>query len=140
LQQLSEFAFKTIESDKFIFSDEDIESHPKLASCSKELQGLGLFKATELLSIKKMDNCIWYNFLHLSIHEFLAIFHLKSLKVCEQFEILKTTFFINHYVNVWVMFVGLQQTLTINFLQFSTYSHIYGKSKEAKDQMKFILQ
>jgi len=38
------------------------------------------------------------------------------------------------------MFVGLQQTLTIDFNQFSTYSHIYGKSKETKDQIKLILQ
>jgi len=92
LHQLSEFAFKTIESGKIIFSDEDIESHPKLASCSKELQGLALFKATEHFSIKKMDNCVWYNFLHLSIHEFLAAYYLKSLKLCEQFEILKKAF------------------------------------------------
>ena len=44
LQQLSEFAYKTIESDKMIFSDMDIERlSPSFALSSKELQGLGLF-------------------------------------------------------------------------------------------------
>ena len=82
LNKLSEFAFKMIESDKIIFSDEDIEKFsPELASSSKKLQGLGLLKATEHTSIRKMGGCIWYNFLHLSIHEFLAAYYLKSLTV-----------------------------------------------------------
>ena len=47
LKQLSQFAFKTIASNKVIFSNEDIEElSPNLYEASKELQGLGLFKAT----------------------------------------------------------------------------------------------
>ena len=141
MQQLTEFAFKTIENGKVIFNNEDIERlSPNFALHSKELQGLGLLKATEHFSIKDMDNCVWYNFLHLSVHEFLAAYYLKSLKPSEQFQILKSTFFIEHYINVWDMFIGLQHSMTYKFHQFLTYSHVYGASDEAKDEMKLILQ
>ena len=141
LLQLSEFAFKTMESDQVIFNSEDIEIFSDtFALSSKKLHGLGLFKATEQFSLKKMDNCVWYNFLHLSIHEFLAAFYVKSLNVFEQFKHLKRTFFDQRYFNVWIMFIGLQQVKMYNFHQFLTYSHIYRTSDAALDEMKLILQ
>ena len=140
-QQLTEFAFKTMESDKVMFSNMDIEkfSHA-FALSSMELSGLGLFKATEQFSLKKKKNVMWYNFLHLSIHEFLAAFYIKSLELSEQFKLLKQKFFAQHYLNVWILFVGLQQNFTYNFYQLSAYSHMCGVSNAAKDEMKLILQ
>ena len=141
LLQLSEFAFKTMESDQVIFNSEDIEIFSDtFALSSKKLHGLGLFKATEQFSLKKMDNCVWYNFLHLSIHEFLAAFYVKSLNVFEQFKHLNRTFFNQRYFNVWIIFIGLQQVKMYNFHQFLTYSHMYRTSDAALDEMKLILQ
>ena len=141
LQQLSKFAFETIESDKIIFNDVDIQRlSPNLALSSEELQGLGLFKATKHFDIEKMCNCVWYNFLHLSIHEFLAAYYLKSLEPHEQFKILKKTFFIKRYTNVWVMIIGLNQNMMCYFHQFLTYGHIHAASDATEDQIKLILQ
>ena len=133
VEQISEFAFKTIESDNIIFSNLDIERlSPNLALSIKGLDGLGLLKETGQFSFKMMENCVWYNFLHLSIHEFLAASYLKSHSPSEQFKILKQTFFIKHYyTNVWKMFVGLQQNVVHNFHHLS----IYGESDAAKHQM-----
>ena len=138
-QQLSEFAFKAIENDKLIFTDRDIESlSPNLVAPTKKFYGLGLFKATEHLNMKKIDNCVWYNFLHLSIHEFLAAYYLKSLNISEQFKILENTFFIKRFFNVWVIFVGLQRKATFDFHQFLTYGHINWVSDVAKDQTTIL--
>ena len=139
--QLTEFAFKTMGSDKIMFSNMDIEkfSHA-FASSSSELCGLGLLKVTEHFSLKKKNSVMWYNFLHLSIHEFLAAIYVKSLELSEQFKLIKTNFFAQRYLNVWILFVGLQQSLTYNFHQLSTYSHIYGKCGAAKNEMKLILE
>ena len=38
------------------------------------------------------------------------------------------------------MFIGLQHSKTYNFHQFLIYSHVYGASDVAKDEMKLILQ
>ena len=141
LHLLSEFAFKTIENDKIVFTDMDIERlSPTLASSSKEYQGLGLFRATEHLSIKKMENCIWYNFLHLSIHEFLAAYYLQILEPREQFKILKRTLFIKRYINVWSLFIGLQHDVTYDFHHFLTYSYIQEASDAVKDHVMSLLQ
>ena len=141
LHQLSEFAFKTIEDDKIVFSDMDIERlSPTLASSSKEYQGLGLFRATERLSIKKMENCIWYNFLHFSIHEFLAAYYLNTLEPCEQFKILKRTLFIKRYINVWSLFVGLQDNVVYQFHHFLTYLYIQEASDAVKEHVMLLLQ
>ena len=141
LHQLSEFAFKTIEDDKIVFSDLDIEKlSPRFASSSKEYQGLGLFRATEHLSIKKLKNCVWYNFLHLSIHEFLAAYYLKTLEPCEQFNILKRTLFIKRYINVWSLFVGLQQNVTYDFHHFITYTYMQEATDAVKDHVMLLLQ
>ena len=141
LCQLSEFAFKTIEGDKIVFSDKDIETlSPTFASSSKEYQGLGLFRAAEHLSIKKMESCVWYNFLHLSIHEFLAAYYLKTLEPLEQFKILKRTLFIKRYINAWTMFVGLKQNVTYDFHHFFTYFHIQEASEEVKGHVMLLLQ
>ena len=88
-----------------------------------------------------MCNCVWYNFLHLSIHEFLAACYLKSLDPSEKFQILKQTFFIKRYTNVWNMFIGLQEKVTYKFHQLLTHNHIYEtSSKAAKSQMILIMQ
>ena len=143
LQQLSEFAFKTIKSDKVMFSDVDIESLcPNLALTNKKFRGLGLFKATQHSSIRKISDCVWYNFLHLSIHEFLAAYYFSLLEASKQFQILEQVFFTDGYVNVWVMFVDikLENNETCDFHQFLTYSHICKASGTVKNQLKLILQ
>ena len=141
LHQLSEFAFKTIEDGKIVFSDKDIERlSPSFASSSKKYQGLGLFRATEHLNIKNMENCIWYNFLHLSIHEFLAAYYLKTLEPLEQFKILKRTLFIKRYINAWTMFVGLQHNVTYDFHHSLTYYHIQDTSDAVKGHVMLLVQ
>ena len=139
LRQLSEFAFNTIGSDKLIFSNMDIKRlSPDFASSSKELQGLDLFRATQHLNIANIDSCVWYNFLHSSIHEFLAGYYLNSLQGSEQFGRLKNTFFLKQYTNVWVMFIGLQKC-TCDFHHFTMYTHMHGASDTSLDQMKALL-
>ena len=123
MQQFSKFAFKTIESGKIIFSDVDIERLcPSLALSSKKFQGLGLFKATKHLNFEKANKCDWYNFLHSTIHEFLAAYYLASLSHAEQFEFFRKAFFVERYINVWVMFVDLQKNLSNTLYQFLIYS------------------
>ena len=140
-QQLAEFAFKTIKGDKVMFSYMDIErfSHA-FALSSAELCGLGLFNITERFSLKKKNNVKWYNFLHLSIHEFLAAFYVKSLEISEQFKLLEQHFFAQHYLNIWILFVNLQQNFTYNFHHLLIYSHIYGICDAPEDEMKLILK
>ena len=144
LQELTKFAFEAIGSKNMVFSDADIKKlSPNLALFSKDLQGLGLLKPTEHSDMMEMDeDCagIVYGFLHSSIPKFLAAYYLKSLEASKQFEIVRKHIFIDSYIDVWVMFFGLQQSASYDFHNFLTYTYIRGATDRDQDTMKLILR
>ena len=122
--ELAKFAFETLKcSDMIVFTEEDIERLcPILSSANNDFQGLDLLKSTQYFSMKKMDNCVSYNFLHLSFQEYLAAYYINSLNPCQQFELLKNTLFVDKFTNTWTMFAGLNK-----HVMFKTFNYyIYG--------------
>ena len=122
LSELAKFAFDNLNDDKIVFTTDDIEkSCPNLSLVNKDYQGLGLLKATQYFSMKKVDNCLSYNYLHLSIQEFLAAYYISSLQFCEQFELLKSTLFVERYTNTWIMFASMNKKSMLDILNHSIY-------------------
>ena len=122
LLELSKFAFYNLRGDKIVFTSEDIEkSCPKLSSANNDFHGLGLLKSTQYFSMKKIDNCMSYNFLHLSLQEYLAAYYINSLNPCKQFELLKNSFFSEKYTNTWIMFAGLGKKTMFDYCNYSVY-------------------
>jgi len=103
LKELSEIAFDLLGDDKIVFNNTDIKSKSQLFS--KNLNGLGLLKAVKHFSFN--DNCVSYNFLHFSLQEFLAAFHIVSSNNTEQTRIIKEYFWNDRYLNMWIMYFGL---------------------------------
>ena len=123
--ELSKFAFETLRSDKIVFTAEDIRnSCPSVPSMNSDLQGLGLLKSTHYFSMKKIDNCVSYNFLHLMFQEFLAAYYINSLDPCKQFKLLKSTLLTEKYTNTWIMFVGLNKHKMFHAFNY----YIYGEA------------
>ena len=121
--ELARFAFETLKCSEIVFTEEDIERLcPNLSSANNDFQGLGLLKSTQYFSMKKIDNCVFYNFLHLSFQEYLAAYYINSLNPCQQFELLKNTLFVDKFTNSWTMFAGLNKH--VMFKMFNYY--IYG--------------
>ena len=122
IKELSKFAFDTLKDDKIVFSENDIETLcPNLASANRNFQGLGLLKSTQYFSMKRIKKCLSYNFLHLSIQEFLAAYYIKSLKPNVQFELLKNSLFLNKYLNTWVLFSGLIKSDMFQFFPYAIH-------------------
>ena len=122
LFELSKFAFHNLKDDKIVFTAEDIEKFcPELSSANKNFQGLGLLKSTQYFSMKKIDNCVSYNFLHLSLQEYLAAYYINLLNPCKQFELLKNSFFVEKYTNSWIMFTRLSKKAIFDLLNYSVY-------------------
>ena len=120
--ELSKFAFDSLKDDKIVFTEEDIETLcPNLASANKNFQGLGLLKSAQYFSMKRIENCYSYNFLHLSIQEFLAAFYINSLEASDQFKLLKRTFFVKKYTNTWTLFAGLNKSKMTEFFEYLIY-------------------
>ena len=122
LFELSKFAFYNLKDDKIVFMAEDIEKFcPMLSSANKDFHGLGLLKSTQYFSMKKIDNCVSYNFLHLSLQEYLAAYYINLLNPCKQFELLKNSLFVEKYTNSWIMFARLGKKTMFDLLNYSVY-------------------
>ena len=121
LLNLSEIAFNFLKSGKAIFTDIDFKMVNPSIIQNHNIPGLGLLKSTQHLQADNMNVCFFHNFLHSSIQEFLAAYYVTSQKASSQFELLKSTFFINEYTNVWIVFVSLYKHAFSRFSNYLTY-------------------
>ena len=112
LFELSKYAFNALEIDQVVFTRKDIaKDFPKLANTPETWYGLGLLNTVKYFKIAENSDCISYNFLHQSIQEFLAALYVTTLSEAKQFIIIKKFFFQEKYLNMWIMYIGLNENL-----------------------------
>ena len=124
LLNLSKFAFLTLQSNQKVFSKEDINNIcPNLTLTSSDLDSLGLINAIQYFSTDKGNTRV-FNFLHLSIHEYLAAYYISSIDQCRQFIELENTFLNEMYQETWNMFIAMNKNKKtwLNFQNYSVYS------------------
>ena len=111
LLELSRYAFNTLEIDQVVFTRKAVmKVFPQLAN-AETWYGLGLLNAVKYFKIAENSDCISYNFLHKSVQEYLASFYITTLSEAEQFNFIKQYFFLEKYLNMWVMYIGLNKDL-----------------------------
>ena len=131
LGKLSKLAFEFIKVNQVVFTKEDVESICNNFNLDFDnYHGLGLLNYTGYTKIIGFNKCVYYNFLHLAIQEFLAAYHIDSLDISDQFQLLKSTYFIDSYIQVWIMFIQMNKSNVRTFHQFKTYIHTLGSSNE----------
>ena len=112
LLELCKYAFNALEIDQVVFTRKDItKDFPKLANAPEAWCGLGLLNAVKCFKIAENSDCISYNFLHKSIQEYLAALYVITLSEAEQFSVIKNYFFQDKYLNMWIMYIGLNENL-----------------------------
>ena len=108
ITKLAKISFKFLEKDKIVFSAKDVEEIcPKLNIKSINCTQLGLLKETKYIDLEETNPVLSYNFLHLSLQEFLAAKYVSSLSFFQQVDILQKTFWNARYFNMWIMYMGL---------------------------------
>ena len=108
LKEISKLAFKALEKDKIVFTTVELqETCPCLESQSENWNGLGLLKAVQLFNVKNILRNVSFNFLHFTIQEILAAYHITLMSEGDQLKCMKETFWDNRYYNTWIMYVGL---------------------------------
>ena len=105
LQQVAKFAFKALLADKIVFTAEEISD-----MCKDDPTCYGLLQSVEYQNSVKS-----YNFLHSTIQEYLAAYHIATLQSNEVDQLLKDSFFSGkgssdksiRLSNMWIMYVGI---------------------------------
>ena len=121
-EQLSKFAYSVSihMNDKkimqLVFGLGDIEN-----TCKNFLShgnGLGLLKPASFLDMGIQNKYPSYNFLHKSIQEYMAAYHIASLPPKMLSDLLNRKFWDSSYFNVWVMYVGITRGEQKEFKRF----------------------
>ena len=106
---LCEFALWAMEKDKIVFSHNEIERFfPKgRASVDANLNCFGLMQSFDALLSEGVRQGLSFNFLHLTIQEYLAAFHLVRLPSEKQLEFCVSHTWSVRYDTVWRFFFGI---------------------------------
>ena len=117
--ELCTLAFQALCNDQIVFTKAEIRNICKdIILHSGNWNGLGLLKAVEFYNYKENIKNISFNFLHLSLQETLAAYHITLLSKKKQINLLKEKFLNSRYFNTWIMYVGLTKGQFYAFRQF----------------------
>ena len=115
--ELCQLAYNALHDDKIVFSKNEVQKFCKHLACSNDWSGLGLLKAVEFFNAKDGVN-VSLNFLHLSLQETLAAYHITLLPKNRQINLLKETSLNTRYFNTRIMYVGLTKGQSFAFKHF----------------------
>ena len=136
-KELSRFAFEALKCDKLVFKLTEIqEICPSLTAIPTNWNGFGLLNS--FTYVEDGIKIVTYHFLHFSIQEYMAAYHISTLPEKMQLQLLRETFWLVDYYNTWIMYVGitsgetfsLKHFLSGNPLQFFTRLFKSGISKK----------
>ena len=119
LLEISKLAFTALKDDEIVFSASEIRHFcPSLLEESKHWNGLDLLKAVQYFSLEENKDELFFNFLHYSVQELLAAYHISLMSLTWQIKLLKETFWNSRYFNTWIMYVALTKDQPFAFKHF----------------------
>ena len=140
--ELAKLAYEALVIDKIVFTLPEIkEGCPNLTMTSSNWNGLGLLKAVKCFSEELCNDQVTFHFLHFSLQEYMAAWHISMLPESDQIELLQETFWEHRYYNVWIMYVGITHGNTFalrHFLsgnRFQFYTKLFNTSEVSSEYL-----
>ena len=106
------FVFKRWKDPKIIFTESDLTDSG--IEVTSEFEGFGLLKATHAHQLT--SDTVTYNFLHLTVQEFLCSLYMSTLSQQEQLNLLSEHFI--DYPNVMIFLCGLTRLASNEMIKF----------------------
>ena len=139
IQQLSNLSLQALNKNQLIFTLDEIKQFcPQVESIPGALNAFGLLQAIEHVSI--FETTKTFNFLHLSLQEFLAANYITTLTPHEELSILEKYFWQRSHSNMFTIYISLTKGQRSSFRKFLTGGDdtIAIHSKFLHDQLKSI--
>jgi len=117
VQQLSYLSLKGLNNNKLIFTLEEMRaSCPGIEAIEGALNGFGLLNVIQHFGLA--GKMMTFNFVHFSIQEFLAAYHITQLPPDKVLQVLKTKFWNDIHLNMFAMYTSLTKGQQPAFKQF----------------------
>ena len=117
VRQLSKLSFQSLNSNKLIFTLEEIRAAcPGIEGIEGALNGFGLLQAIQHFGLT--GKTMTFNFVHFSIQEFLAAYHISQLPPDEELRVLEAKFWSDIHSKMFTMYTSLTKGQRFAFKQF----------------------
>ena len=110
------FAYKMLEKEQFVFSEEEMKTAG--TNIEDNNDNYGLLKAVQLNDVENVQHKKVYSFVHFSVQEYLAAYHLSKMYSIAQSFALNHKFWDGKYFGVWRMYAGLTKGGSFPFKAF----------------------
>ena len=105
IQQLSFLSYNALDRNQLTFTLDEIKMVcPQIDGIPEALNGFGLLQAVQYFGIKKS---VALSFVHFTVQEFLAAYHISCLPHYQQYCIIKEKFMSEFYANTFTFYVGM---------------------------------
>ena len=129
IYKLSKLAFEGLHKNHLAFTYDEIEQIcPEVNTTPGALNGFGLLQAVQHYPIKGAGTTVSFNFLHLTMQEFLAAWYISHCTVEQQVQLLEQSFMDSEFwdeldnsnARMWQMYVGIVGVNCNAWVQFTT--------------------
>ena len=117
LSNISVLAYNGVTQDKVVFYSKDLQQ----SNLPCDLLSLGLLQAVEGLTL--ISKFLSYNFLHLSVQELLAAYHISQMPPSEQVKVFKKMFEIAQFLTVLQYYCGFTKLDNPEIQEFISFYH-----------------
>ena len=133
IYKLSRLAFQGLQKNQLVFTFDEIKQVcPEVDNIRGALNGFGLLQAVQHYPVKGAGVTVSFNFLHLTMQEFLAAWYVSHCSIEEQKQLLKQSFMTtkswdelsNSYARMWQMYVGIVGVNYDAWMQFTNENNL----------------
>ena len=126
--KISQVAFKGLQENQLVFTlDEITKVCPDINSTPGAINGFGLLQTVQHYPQEGAGETASFNFLHYTMQEFLAAFHVSTLSDEEQSLLMEKKFWNDRFSFMWMMYVGIVGTKSKLFNDFISKGNVYKK-------------
>ena len=105
---MSQLAFEGLQNNQLVFTYEEIKMVcPEVDNVPGAINGFGLLQAVQHYPRKGAGRTTSVSFLHFTMQEYLAAFHVSTLPSGRQSLLMKKTFWDGQFNFMWMMYVGI---------------------------------
>ena len=116
IQQLSKLSLEALNDDKLTFTSDEIKAAcPALTAIPGAITGFGLLQVVDHSGLIETTTI---NFLHFSIQEYLAAYHIANLPADEELKIIEEKFWSDIHFNMFSIYVALTKGQRSSFKHF----------------------